>query len=168
MIAVFACRWPRGQFSASSKIPATLSSRNAAPRYRLPRRYGPACAGIVIASRPTAYNEALKRRGCLSIWFDPQMDWAPPPSGKRGRQQQFSDAAIQTCLTLKVLFGIPSHGSPIPSPGSRTTRSTGSMTCCRGNGNGSSQTGRLRTRAHTPSLINTGCRGSNNPRRCPW
>jgi len=32
---------------------------------------------------------------------------APPPSGKCGRQQQFSDAAIQTCLTLKVLFGMP-------------------------------------------------------------
>ena len=35
------------------------------------------------------------------------MVWAPPPNGKRGRQQQFSDAAIQTCLTLKVLFGMP-------------------------------------------------------------
>ncbi len=35
------------------------------------------------------------------------MVWTPPPSGKRGRQQQFSDAAIQTCLTLKVLFGMP-------------------------------------------------------------
>jgi len=35
------------------------------------------------------------------------MAWTPPPSGKRGRQQQFSDAAIQTCLTLKVLFGLP-------------------------------------------------------------
>ena len=29
----------------------------------------------------------------------------PAPSGKRGRQQQFSDAAIQTCLTLKALSG---------------------------------------------------------------
>ena len=55
----------------------------------------------------SAYNKALKRRGSLSIWFDAQMEWAPPPSGKRGRQQQFSDAAIQTCLTLKVLFGMP-------------------------------------------------------------
>jgi hypothetical protein len=35
------------------------------------------------------------------------MGWTPPPSGKRGRQQQFSDAAIQTCLPLKVLFGMP-------------------------------------------------------------
>lgn len=53
-----------------------------------------------------SHNTALKQRGSLSIWFDPEMDWTPPPTGKRGRQQQFSDAAIQTCLTLKVLFGM--------------------------------------------------------------
>lgn len=54
-----------------------------------------------------SYNTALKQRGSLSIWFDPGMIWVPPPSGRRGRQQQFSDAAIQTCLTMKVLFGMP-------------------------------------------------------------
>ena len=52
-------------------------------------------------------GEALKWRGSLTIWFDPQMIWAPPPTGKRGRQSRFSDAAIQTCLTIKVLFGMP-------------------------------------------------------------
>lgn len=55
----------------------------------------------------SAYNDALKQRGSLSIWFDPEMIWNAPPTGKRGWQQQFSDAAIQTCLTLKVLFGMP-------------------------------------------------------------
>lgn len=50
---------------------------------------------------------ALKQRGSLSILFDLEMTWTPPPTGKRGRQQEFSDAAIQTCLTLKVLFGLP-------------------------------------------------------------
>jgi len=55
----------------------------------------------------SAYNDSLKRRGSLSIWFDPEMIWVPPPNGKRGRQQSFSDAAIQACLTLKVLFGMP-------------------------------------------------------------
>ena len=55
----------------------------------------------------SSYNDSLKQRGSLSIWFDPEMVWTPPPSGKRGRQQQFSDAAIQICLTLKVLFGLP-------------------------------------------------------------
>lgn len=54
----------------------------------------------------TAYNEALKRRGSLPIWFDPEMNWEAEPSGKRGRSRTFSDAAIQTCLTMKVLFGM--------------------------------------------------------------
>ncbi len=53
-----------------------------------------------------AYNEALKRRGSLTIWFDPEMTWAAAPTGKRGRQPDYSDAAIQTCLTMKVLFGL--------------------------------------------------------------
>ena len=52
------------------------------------------------------YNEALKQRGSLTIWFDPEMVWVPPPTGKQGRQPQYGDAAIQTCLTLKVLFGM--------------------------------------------------------------
>ena len=52
------------------------------------------------------YNAALKRRGSLTIWFDPEMAWEAAPSGKRGRQQAYSDAAIQTCLTVKVVFGM--------------------------------------------------------------
>jgi len=53
------------------------------------------------------YNDALKRRGSLAVWFDPDMVWCAPPTGKRGRQPEFSDAAIQICLTMKVLFGMP-------------------------------------------------------------
>ncbi len=34
------------------------------------------------------------------------MVWTPPPSGKRGRQQSYSDAAIQACLMMKVLLGV--------------------------------------------------------------
>ena len=54
-----------------------------------------------------SYNDALKQRGSLSIWFDPEMTWHAVPTGKRGRQPEFSDAAIQVCLTMKVLFGMP-------------------------------------------------------------
>lgn len=53
-----------------------------------------------------SYNEALKRRGSLTIWFDPAMIWEGTPTGKRGRRQRYSDAAIQSCLTLKVVFGM--------------------------------------------------------------
>lgn len=53
------------------------------------------------------YNAALAQRGSLLIWFDPGMQWLSAPTGKRGRQGVFSDAAIQVCLTLKALFRLP-------------------------------------------------------------
>ncbi len=63
-----------------------------------------------------ACNEALKRLGSLTIWFDPEMIWPEMiwpgmiwdavPTGRRGRQQSYSDTAIQTCLSMKVPFGM--------------------------------------------------------------
>ena len=53
-----------------------------------------------------AYNRALKQRGSLSLWFGAAMNRGAAPSVKQGRQQAYSDAAIQTCLTIKVLFGL--------------------------------------------------------------
>ena len=50
---------------------------------------------------------ALKQRGSLHIWFDPETVWLAKPSGRRGRSATFTDAAIQACLTLKALFGLP-------------------------------------------------------------
>jgi hypothetical protein len=35
------------------------------------------------------------------------MAWNAEPSGKPGRQQADSDAAIQTRLTINALFGLP-------------------------------------------------------------
>ena len=54
-----------------------------------------------------SYNQALRQRGSLTVWFDPSMHWEAIPSGRRGRQQAYSDAAIQACLTLKTLLGLP-------------------------------------------------------------
>jgi len=53
------------------------------------------------------YNGALKTRGSLTVYFDRDMQWLATPSGKRGRQQIFSDASIQFCLSLKCLFNLP-------------------------------------------------------------
>ena len=59
-----------------------------------------------------SYTKALKRRGSLAIWFDPAMTWEAAPTGKRGRQRNYSDAAIQTCLTKKVLLVRSVSGNP--------------------------------------------------------
>ena len=52
------------------------------------------------------YDEALRRRGSLTIRFDPAMTWEATPTGKPSRPPSYSDAAIQTCLTMKALFGM--------------------------------------------------------------
>ena len=52
------------------------------------------------------YNVAIKRRGALTIGFDPEMTREADPTGKRGRQPVDSDPATQTCLTMKALFGL--------------------------------------------------------------
>ena len=54
-----------------------------------------------------AYNAGLKSRGSLSIWLDKEMNWFAGGTGKRGRSPIYSDAAIQFCLSLKCLFGLP-------------------------------------------------------------
>ena len=54
-----------------------------------------------------SYNEALKRRGSLLVWLDKDMTWLAPKAGRSGRPPVFSDAAVQFCLMVKVLFGLP-------------------------------------------------------------
>ena len=42
--------------------------------------------------------------GNIAIWFDPATQWYVPSKGKQGRNQTYSDAAIQCCLMIKSLF----------------------------------------------------------------
>ena len=55
----------------------------------------------------SACNASLRERGSLTVWLDPSMSWHAAASGMRGGQRVFSDVAIQACLTIKVLFGLP-------------------------------------------------------------
>ena len=59
----------------------------------------------------SVYHHCLKQRGSLAIRFDRKSDWRARPPGKRRRQPRYgphySDAAIQACLTIQVLFGLP-------------------------------------------------------------
>ncbi|MFW1939291.1 IS5 family transposase [Acinetobacter junii] len=52
----------------------------------------------------SSYNQALIKRGNISIWFDPKTQWYAQPQGKHGRNQTYSDTAIQCCLMIKSLF----------------------------------------------------------------
>ena len=52
----------------------------------------------------SAYNRALINRGNIAIWFDPKTQWYAQSQGKHGRNQTYSDTAIQCCLMIKSLF----------------------------------------------------------------
>ena len=53
-----------------------------------------------------AYEESLRRRGDITVWFDAHAvdSWNAPPSGRSGGQKESSDVAIETALTLRSLF----------------------------------------------------------------
>ena len=55
----------------------------------------------------SACNAALRRRGSLLIWVDREMAWHGSRDGRPGRPAVFSDAAIQFCVSIKVLFKLP-------------------------------------------------------------
>ena len=55
------------------------------------------------------YEQSLRNRGSLTLWISPSAlkSWKSPKSGKPGRQQKYSDLAIETVLTLRLLFHLP-------------------------------------------------------------
>ncbi|MDA1097288.1 MAG: IS5 family transposase [Chloroflexi bacterium] len=56
-----------------------------------------------------AYNEALVRRGDVTRWLAPEAiaAWTPRRSGGRGGQRRYSDLAIETALTLRLIYHRP-------------------------------------------------------------
>ena len=55
------------------------------------------------------YESSLRNRGSLTLWISPSVikTWKAKSSKSRGRQHQFSDQAIQTILSLRLVFHRP-------------------------------------------------------------
>ena len=55
------------------------------------------------------YEKFLCNRGSLTLWISPSVikSWKPRTSKKRGGQQRFSDKAIETFLSLRLIFHLP-------------------------------------------------------------
>jgi hypothetical protein len=53
-----------------------------------------------------AHLEALKRRGSLTIWFDPAMTWEATPISKHGRQPELQRCCHPDLPCDEVLFGM--------------------------------------------------------------
>ncbi len=58
-----------------------------------------------------AYNEALKKRGSVTLWFSDKMikAWYSKRNKRknRGGQFKYSNIAIQTALTIKAVYQLP-------------------------------------------------------------
>ena len=55
------------------------------------------------------YDQALRDRGDITLWLSQEAidTWIAPKTGKRGGQTVYSNIAIETALTLRLLFHLP-------------------------------------------------------------
>lgn len=55
------------------------------------------------------YNNGLRRRGDITIWFTEAAiaEWRPTRTGARGRPQEYSNLAIETALFIRQVFHLP-------------------------------------------------------------
>jgi len=55
------------------------------------------------------YERGLRSRGDVTIWLSEEaiVAWTPPKNGLRGGQRRYSNLAILTALTLRVVFRLP-------------------------------------------------------------
>ena len=55
------------------------------------------------------WMKTIGSRGDVTIWLseDAIAAWIPPKNGLRGGQRRYSNLAIWTALTLRVVFGLP-------------------------------------------------------------
>ena len=58
-----------------------------------------------------AYHRALVRRGDVTVWVSSEAiaAWTPRRSGRRGGQRRYSNLAIETAMTLRLLYHLPLH-----------------------------------------------------------
>ncbi len=52
------------------------------------------------------YERGLRSRGDITVWFSDEAReaWTPPNNGRRGGQPRYSNLAIVTALTLRMVF----------------------------------------------------------------
>ena len=57
----------------------------------------------------SSYDRSLVARGSVTLWLSPDAitAWTPAPTGRRGGPRKFSDLAIETALTLRLVFHLP-------------------------------------------------------------
>jgi hypothetical protein len=55
------------------------------------------------------YDRGLVSRGDITVWLSPAAiaAWRPKRTGRPGGQRKYSELAIETALTMRLVFGLP-------------------------------------------------------------
>jgi hypothetical protein len=77
-------------------------------KFNEPRRHRIPTARYRVTNWPD-YDAALIRRGALTVWFTDEAiaEWRAPATGRRGGQPIYSALAIETALTIRLVFHQP-------------------------------------------------------------
>ena len=72
-------------------------------------RVQPKCKTKYQVTNWVEYDRSLVARGDLRIWFTAEAiaAWNAKPTGRRGAQPKYSDLAIETALSLRMLLHLP-------------------------------------------------------------
>lgn len=62
-----------------------------------------------VGAATTLTPTGLVQRGDVTVWLSPDAlkAWKAKPTGRRGAQPKYSDLAIETTLTLRLIFRLP-------------------------------------------------------------
>ena len=82
-----------------------MSNRSTARKARRTKRL----SRIYRVRNWAAYDQALKQRGNVTLWFstDAIQAWRYQGPAQRGAQFVYSDVAIETALTLRLVYHLP-------------------------------------------------------------
>ena len=95
--------WGWGSLARTSRDPPQE------PHYRNEVEGPPTYKTKYRVSNWPAYNQALVRRGDVTVWLSSEASaaWTARRSGQRGGQRRYSDLAIEIALTLQLLSHLP-------------------------------------------------------------
>ena len=69
----------------------------------------PKCKTAYRVKNWSEYDKSLRNRGDITVWLsqDAIKAWTPQKNGRRGGQSVYSDIAIETSLSLRLIFHLP-------------------------------------------------------------
>ncbi len=75
------------------------------PKYEIRKH----CFRVYRMSNWPEYDRAPVERGDITLWISEEAfsSWKPAPTGLRGGRKKFSDHAVETAPTLRLVFNLP-------------------------------------------------------------